>query len=244
MSIKPQDVLSQAYAEFANDQIAISFSGAEDVVLLDMATRLRGTEIRVFTLDTGRLHAMTLEFIEEVRNHYGITIEVLMPDALEIEKLVREKGLFSFFEDGHLECCGIRKVQPLQRHLIELNAWITGQRRDQSATRTSLPHRQLDPAFSTPAKDLIKYNPLADWTSDEVWKYIQEKHVPYNRLHDRGYLSIGCEPCTRAVKPGESERAGRWWWEHEDEKECGLHAQNINDTQTIRITSTSESSSN
>ena len=229
----PNDVLSQAYAEFETDDIAISFSGAEDVVLLDMATRLQGSNVRVFTLDTGRLHPATLEFIEVIRQHYGLEVDVLYPEASVVEQLVREKGLFSFFLDGHLECCGIRKVQPLQRHLKELNAWITGQRRDQGATRTSIPYRQIDQAFSTPDKDLIKFNPLADWTSDDVWQYIKTNHVPYNRLHDEGFLSIGCEPCTRAVEPGESERAGRWWWEHEDDKECGLHAQNIDDQRLI-----------
>ena len=225
--MQPQDLLAEAYREFEPQQIAISFSGAEDVVLIDMASKLLGDRFQVFTLDTGRLHAETYGFIEEVRQHYGLQLEVLSPNAESIQRLVREKGLFSFYEDGHQECCGIRKVQPLQRKLAGLDAWITGQRKDQATTRSAVPSRQIDQAFSTSKRQLIKFNPLADWTSIDVWDYLRAENVPYNKLHDQGFMSIGCAPCTRAIKAGEPERAGRWWWEHEQDKECGLHAQNL-----------------
>jgi phosphoadenosine phosphosulfate reductase len=145
-----------------------------------------------------------------------------------VEKLVREKGLFSFYRDGHKECCAIRKVEPLRRALSSLDAWITGQRRDQSPwTRSDIPVVQIDPTHSTPEHELVKFNPLANWTSDQIWSYIHENDVPYNDLHEKGFISIGCEPCTRPVSPGQHERAGRWWWEDDSKKECGLHAGNI-----------------
>lgn len=227
LSNQPQRILEDAFARFDLNEIAISFSGAEDVVLIDMASRICSEEFRVFSLDTGRLHPETYEFIETVRNHYSVPIEVLSPDAAEVEQLVRDKGLFSFYEDGHTQCCSIRKIHPLQAILSELGAWITGQRRDQGVTRTDVPTEQVDAAFSDDHHRLIKFNPLAEWNSDEVWDYIRSNNVPYNPLHDRGFASLGCAPCTRAIKPGEPERAGRWWWEQEDEKECGLHIQNL-----------------
>jgi len=163
-----------------------------------------------------------------VRKHYGINIEVLFPDAGEVQDLVNRKGLFSFFEDGHSECCGIRKVNPLRRKLATVDAWITGQRKDQSpGTRNDVPVVQEDTAFSTDAKTLIKFNPLANWTSKEVWDYIRMTEAPYNELHEKGFVSIGCQPCTRPVLPGQHEREGRWWWEEATKKECGLHAGNL-----------------
>jgi phosphoadenosine phosphosulfate reductase len=219
----PQEILAFAIEAYS-PSIAISFSGAEDVVLVDMAAKL-GKQVRVFTLDTGRLHAETYQFLEQVRERYQLDLEVLFPRPDAVERLVREKGLFSFYRDGHTECCRIRKVEPLQRALASLEAWVTGQRRDQSpGTRAHVPVAQLDPAFSTPDRPLIKFNPLANWTSSQVWEYITENDVPYNALHERGYLSIGCEPCTRPVSPGQHEREGRWWWEDATKKECGLHA--------------------
>ena len=221
----PRVILKRALELF--DNIAISFSGAEDVVLIDMAVRIR-KDIPVFTLDTGRLHPETYRFIEKVRKHYGIAIDVLTPDREQLDKLVKAKGLFSFYEDGHHECCGIRKVEPLKRHLAHLDAWITGQRRDQSLdTRQDIPEVQIDTAFSTPEHPLIKFNPLLNWTSAQVWDYIEAYGVPYNELHQCGYISIGCEPCTRPVLPNQHERAGRWWWEDAAKKECGLHAGNM-----------------
>jgi len=221
-----EEILLDAASRFAADKIAISFSGAEDVVLIDMAQRL-GLSVGVFSLDTGRLHSETYRFIEDVRSHYGITIELLYPEAQAVQNLVREKGLFSFYKDGHNECCGVRKIAPLRRKLDTLDAWITGQRRDQSVTRTDVPLEQLDKAFSTTSHSVTKFNPLAGWSSADVWSYIRKNEVPYNPMHDRGFVSIGCEPCTRAVGPHEHERAGRWWWEEATQKECGLHSQNV-----------------
>lgn len=227
---EPQEVLKAAFDRFDLDRIAISFSGSEDVVLIDMATSILNKDhnvLKVFCLDTGRLHPETYRYIETVRNRFGIDIELLMPKPEIVEKLVREKGLFSFYQDGHAECCAVRKIQPLQRKLTELDAWITGQRHDQNITRVELPTEQIDSAFSTKERMLTKFNPLANWTSEDVWSYIRENEIPYNPLHDQGMLSIGCEPCTRAIASNQHEREGRWWWEEADEKECGLHAQNI-----------------
>lgn len=224
-SQSPQDILR--YALENHDNIAISFSGAEDVVLIDMARKIR-PEIKVFSLDTGRLHAETYRFIEEVRKHYDINIDVVYPDATRVEQLVKEKGLFSFYDDDHKECCGIRKIAPLRKQLLTVDAWITGQRRDQSpGTRAEVPVVQDDKAFARPDDKLTKFNPLANWSSKQVWDYIRENNVPYNALHDEGYISIGCEPCTRPTGPGQHEREGRWWWEEATKKECGLHAVNI-----------------
>ena len=218
----PSEIVARALAEYGSD-LGISFSGAEDVVLIDMAMRA-GAPFRVFSLDTGRLHPETYEFIEKVRTHYGITIEAFAPQAETVEALVREKGLFSFYVDGHKECCGIRKVEPLMRALAPYRAWMTGQRRDQNpGTRADIPVVQLDRTFGTPTSPLVKFNPLSYWTSKQVWAYIRDNDVPYNVLHDRGFVSIGCQPCTRPINPGQHERAGRWWWEEETKRECGLH---------------------
>ena len=222
----PVAILKLALESF--DNIAISFSGAEDVVLIDMASKIN-PDIQVFSLDTGRLHAETYQFIEQIRKHYNIKIDVLSPDTESVQNLVKEKGLYSFYKDGHKECCGIRKVIPLRRKLLGLDAWITGQRKDQSPdTRNAVPVIERDAAFSTSEKDLIKFNPLSNWTSADVWEYIRSNDVPFNALHQQGYISIGCEPCTRAVLPNQHERAGRWWWEEATQKECGLHEGNLN----------------
>ena len=217
----PQDILDWALQHFR--RIALSFSGAEDVVLVDMAVKLK-PDVQVFSLDTGRLHAETYRYLEQVREHYSLQLEILSPDAARVEGLVREKGLFSFYQDGHSECCGVRKVEPLRRQLARLDAWITGQRHDQSPdTRTRLPVVQRDPLFSTATRTLAKINPLVAWSSARVWDYIRANDVPYNPLHTRGFTSIGCEPCTRPILPNQHEREGRWWWENPAEKECGLH---------------------
>lgn len=237
-SIDLIDALSQEYTdkypseiiELALNQtgeIAISFSGAEDVVLIDMAYRLR-KPFRVFSLDTGRLHPETYQFLDTVRKFYNIDIEVCFPEASDVHELVTKKGFFSFFEEGHKECCGVRKVSPLRKKLATLDGWITGQRKDQSpGTRTEIPVIQADEGFSGPNKSLIKYNPLANWSSQEVWSYIRMMEIPYNPLHEKGFISIGCEPCTRAVLPNQHEREGRWWWEEATQKECGLHIGNV-----------------
>ena len=218
----PQDILKLAFEHFG-DELWISFSGAEDVVLVDMAWKLN-KNVKVFSLDTGRLHPQTYRFIEQVREHYGIAIEVLSPEAAEVQALVKDKGLYSFLKDGHGECCGVRKIAPLRRKLSSVKAWATGQRRDQSpGTRSQVAALEIDSAFSTPERPLYKFNPLAQMTSEEVWGYIRMLELPYNSLHEQGFISIGCEPCTRAVRAGEDVRAGRWWWENPDSKECGLH---------------------
>jgi phosphoadenosine phosphosulfate reductase len=222
----PKDIVALAIKEYS-PAVAISFSGAEDVVLVDMAAKSGGT-FRVFSLDTGRLHPETYQFLETVRERYGVPIDTFFPEPEAVQKLVHEKGLFSFYKDGHKECCGVRKVEPLTRALRPLAAWVTGQRRDQSpGTRAEIPVIQVDPTFGSAEHTLVKFNPLANWSSKQVWLYIRDNDVPYNPLHERGFISIGCEPCTRPVNPGQHEREGRWWWEEETLKECGLHAGNL-----------------
>lgn len=220
-SAEPREILRYALERYGAS-CAISFSGAEDVVLIDMAAKL-GLPFAVFSLDTGRLHAETYRFIDKVRSHYGVEIQLFSPDAEKLQPFVRKKGLFSFYDDGHKECCGVRKVEPLRRALGTFEAWVTGQRKDQSVTRAELPVAQLDLVFQGAAEGLVKFNPLANWSSAVVWAYLRDNDVPYNPLHDQGFVSIGCEPCTRALRPAEHERAGRWWWELETQRECGLH---------------------
>jgi phosphoadenosine phosphosulfate reductase len=217
----PRETVRYALARFGA-RCAISFSGAEDVALIDIAAKTK-LPFSVFSLDTGRLHAETYRFIEKVRSRYGVEIQLFSPDAAALEPFVRTKGLFSFYDDGHQECCGVRKVSPLRRALLGFDAWITGQRKDQSVTRAELPVVQDDPAFQGASGSLLKFNPLANWSSAQTWEYIRDNEVPYNPLHDAGFISIGCEPCTRAIRPAEHERAGRWWWELETQRECGLH---------------------
>ncbi|MDO8909034.1 MAG: phosphoadenylyl-sulfate reductase [Pseudohongiella sp.] len=223
-NLEPRHILQEVLNEYPH--AAISFSGAEDVALVVMAKKIR-PDIRVFTLDTGRLHPETYRFIELVREQYALDIEFLYPDTEAVQALTREKGLFSFYRDGHEQCCGIRKTEPLRRKLASVDAWITGQRKDQSPTRTNVPIAQIDTSFAGPGKTLLKFNPFANWRSKDVWDYIRMFELPYNPLHDRGFISIGCEPCTKAVGPNQHEREGRWWWEEATAKECGLHALNI-----------------
>jgi phosphoadenosine phosphosulfate reductase len=219
----PRRILERAL-ELYGDEIAISFSGAEDVLLLETLRQI-GAKARVFSLDTGRLHPETYRFLARVEEHYEMRIEVVFPDREAVEALVGAKGLFSFYRDGHVECCNIRKVEPLRRQLATSRSWVTGQRRDQSpGTRDRVPVVQWDPTFE--GQDgcrLTKWNPLATRSSQEVWDAIRAFDVPYNPLHERGFVSIGCEPCTRPILPGQHEREGRWWWEEADKKECGLH---------------------
>lgn len=222
----PRVILKTAIRQF--DNIALSFSGAEDIVLVDMALKFK-SDIDVFVLDTGRLHPETYRFLEKARTHYEIQLDIQCPDHVALETFVRKKGLFSFYSEGHQPCCKLRKVDPLVRKLATQDAWITGQRKDQSsATRQDLPEVQIDNAFSTPDHTIIKFNPLANWSSQQVWDYIEAYQVPFNELHTRGYRSIGCEPCTRATLPNQPEREGRWWWEDAGKKECGLHQDNLN----------------
>jgi len=199
--------------------IASSF-GMEDMILIDMASKLNG-DITIFTLDTGRLHEETYEIMEKVRSRYGLTVQTYFPDKEKVEALVRDKGFYSFREsvDNRKECCFIRKVEPLNRALAELEAWVTGMRREQSVTRTEVPKVEND-ANHPP---LVKINPLADWTQEQIEAYIEKHSVPVNALHKRNFPSIGCSPCTRPITEGEDVRAGRWWWENPEHKECGLH---------------------
>jgi adenylyl-sulfate reductase (glutathione) len=222
----PATVIARALRDFGQDA-AIAFSGAEDVLLIEYAAQ-SGLPFRAFCLDTGRLHPETYRFIAQVEERYRLRIEVLFPDGAAVERLVRAKGLFSFYQDGHGECCGVRKVEPLRRHLGTLRAWITGQRRDQGATRTQVPRVQVDSAFrGRDGGELLKFNPLAETSREEVWLAIRALEVPFNQLHRQGYVSIGCEPCTRPILPSQHEREGRWWWEDAAHKECGLHQGNI-----------------
>ncbi len=214
------EVLKWALDEF-HPYIATACSlGAEDVVLVDMLTKLN-PRARIFTLDTGRLNQETYDVMDTLRKKYNVDFEVYFPHTDAVEKMVRENGVNLFYEsiDFRKLCCGIRKIEPLKRALSGLSGWITGLRREQSVTRTELGKVELDESQG----GIVKVNPLADWTQEDVWDYIREHEVPYNALHDRGFPSIGCAPCTRAIEPGEDVRAGRWWWESPEEKECGLH---------------------
>jgi phosphoadenosine phosphosulfate reductase len=215
-----QELLAWALREF-HPRIALAASfGAEDVVLIDMLVQL-DPRARVFTLDTGRLPAETYSLMEAIRERYGLAVEVFFPQAEAVEAMVREHGVNLFYAsiEKRKLCCGVRKVDPLGRALGGLEAWITGLRREQAVTRAQVGKLEVDAEHG----GLLKLNPLADWTWDQVWAYIRAHHVPYNALHDRGYPSIGCAPCTRAVAPDEDPRAGRWWWERPETKECGLH---------------------
>ncbi|ESW25955.1 hypothetical protein PHAVU_003G079800 [Phaseolus vulgaris] len=225
----PLQIMDRALATFGSD-IAIAFSGAEDVALIEYA-KLTGRAFRVFSLDTGRLNPETYQLFDAVEKHYGIRIEYMFPDAVEVQALVRSKGLFSFYEDGHQECCRVRKVRPLRRALKGLRAWITGQRKDQSpGTRSEIPVVQVDPVFEGMdggIGSLVKWNPVANVKGNDIWNFLRAMNVPVNSLHSQGYVSIGCEPCTRPVLPGQHEREGRWWWEDAKAKECGLHKGNL-----------------
>ena len=197
--------------------------GAEDMVMIDLIARHR-LPIRIFTLDTGRLPEETHALIDRTRKHYGVPVDVYAPDTRRVQAFVRKHGVNAFYDGVELRknCCAIRKAEPLSRALVAKAAWITGQRREQSITRTDLPVEEFDAAHGIP-----KFNPLAEWSTEDVWAYIRARDVPYNTLHDRGFPSIGCAPCTRAVEPGEDIRAGRWWWEDPEHKECGLHQRGV-----------------
>jgi len=203
------------------DRIALASSfGAEDVVLIDMMVKINPRP-RIFTLDAGRLPYETYDVMERIREKYKIEMEVFFPDAKSVEEMLREHGPNLFYKSTELRklCCEVRKIRPLERALADLEAWLCGLRREQSVTRTEIKKVEVDVAHNS----IIKINPLADWTEKQVWDYIKANDVPYNALHDQNYPSIGCAPCTRAVKPGEDIRAGRWWWETPEKKECGLH---------------------
>ena len=213
-----QETLAKIAAEFSPAALASSLQ-AEDMVLVDALARAR-LPIGVFAIDTGRLHADTLALIPQVKARYGIAIEVMTPRAEAVASYVRFYGRDAFYASVDLRqrCCGIRKVEPLARALAGKRAWISGQRRGQSSARTRLAEREFDAVHG-----LEKFNPLAAWSEGDVWEYIRAHDVPVSRLYEQGYRSIGCAPCTRPVLPGEDLRAGRWWWESDEKKECGLH---------------------
>jgi len=202
--------------------LATSFQ-AQGVVLIDMILKIN-SEARIFTLDTGRLFQESYDIIDVIRTKYNAKIELLFPDLKEVEEMVNEKGVNLFYKgvENRLLCCGIRKVLPLERMLKTLDGWVTSIRRDQTENRANTSIFEIDNSH----RGILKINPLINWSSKQVWDYIEQYNVPYNKLHDKGFLSIGCAPCTRPVKPGEDPRAGRWWWESDTDKECGLHFDN------------------
>jgi phosphoadenosine phosphosulfate reductase len=214
-----QEALRLTLDTFGRKAALSSSFGAEDMVLIDMLMKIDQTA-RIFTLDTGRLPQETYNVIDATRQKYRAAIEIFFPQADAVQAMVDERGMNLFYHsvENRKLCCGIRKMEPLRRALSGLDAWITGLRREQSVTRTDVHKVEWDDV-----NKLVKVNPLVDWSREDVWNYIREHNVPYNALHDRGYPSIGCAPCTRAIQPGEHERAGRWWWEHPETKECGLH---------------------
>lgn len=216
-----EEVLRYALETWGDRIVVASSFGAEDVVLIDMVSRI-DRNARIFTIDTGRLHQETYDVSERLRNRYGVSFEVYCPDAQALEEMLRQKGQNSFYAsvDDRKQCCDIRKMEPLRRALSNADAWVTGIRRGQSVTRLDAPHVETD--FTN--RGIVKFNPLARWTEEDVWAYIRANDVPYNTLHDCGFPSIGCAPCTRAIKEGEDTRAGRWWWEDPSSRECGLHA--------------------
>ncbi len=216
----PDEILSAGFAAAGGRvSLASSFS-REDVAIIDIASKA-GITLPVFALDTGRLNEETYEVAEAVAWRYGLKVDWQFPERVAVEQLERVKGLYSFREslDNRHECCGIRKVEPLNRALVGLSGWVTGMRREQSVTRTGVAPIERDAAHG----GMLKINPLVDWTEEAVIAYTEANRLPVNRLYAQGYRSIGCAPCTRAVAPGETERAGRWWWENPEHKECGLH---------------------
>ncbi len=216
----PEDLLQWAFERFHPRLAIVTSFQIDTLVLLDMAWRIN-PQVRVITVDTGRLPQETYDLMDEVRAKYGIAIEVLFPEAAHVEKMIRKHGVNLFRKSVELRllCCHVRKVVPLTRALNQLDAWITGLRRDQWATRANIRKVEIDHDHG----GILKLNPLADWTEEEVWQYARDNGVPIHKLYEQGYKSIGCAPCTRAVQPGEDSRAGRWWWETNAPKECGMH---------------------
>jgi phosphoadenosine phosphosulfate reductase len=202
--------------------LSSSFGAPEGMVLIDMLHAIDPTT-RIFVLDTGRLHPATYDLIDRVRDRYDKQVEVVFPDAGEVQTLVRTKGMNSFYEsiENRKQCCQIRKVLPMRRYLADFDAYVTGLRRDQNLNRAETRKLAIDPGMG----GIVKLAPLADWSHERVLEYVGEHKVPINRLHREGYPSVGCEPCTRAIGPGDDPRAGRWWWESDDVKECGIHVQ-------------------
>ena len=220
-SLSAQEILTWAIKNFRSKvALACSFGAPEGLVLLDMMQRIDPAS-RVFMLDTGRLPQETFDLVDRVRDRYDLEVEVLFPRAGDVQDLVRRKGVNCFYEsvENRQLCCRIRKVEPLDRQLAGLDAWVSGLRREQSVTREATPKLEIDAGHG----GLVKVNPLADWTAEQVRAYVEAHDVPVNRLHAQGYPSVGCAPCSRAIRAGEDTRAGRWWWEQPDTRECGIH---------------------
>src|SRR5262245_58907353 len=215
-----QEILIWAIKNFhPRLSLSCSFGNAEGLVLLDMMHRIEPAS-RVYVLDTGRLHQPTYDLIDRVRDRYDKNVEVVFPEARAVQAMVRQHGMNLFYEslEKRQLCCRLRKVEPNRRYLAELDGHVTGLRREQGVTRTEVKKVELEND-----EQLVKINPLADWSHDDVAKYVREHNVPINRLHAEGFPSVGCAPCTRAVQPGDDPRSGRWWWENADTRECGLH---------------------
>ena len=217
----PQQRIAYAASLWGQELVLASSFGPEDVAMIHMACA-QGVSVRVITLDTGRLHEQTYALMDAICQRYDLQLEVYTPDTQALQALVRQKGFHSFYDsvDNRRECCHVRKVEPLKRALASASAWITGMRAQQSPTRTDLTCVEYDLLNG----GLIKFNPLLEWTASELWTFLKDHDIPTNPLHDQGFASIGCAPCTRAIAPGAPERSGRWWWETPEEKECGLHA--------------------
>lgn len=218
----PEDILRWGLDTFApRIALSASFGSPEGLVLLDMMHKIDPARTRVFTIDTGRLPQETYDLMDRVRSRYEIEIELYFPRAEAVEAMVRQHGPNLFYDavDLRRKCCGIRKVEPLDRALSGLDAWIAGLRPDQGVTRGDVKAVEVDEVHG----GRIKLNPLVRWTREQVLAYVEHHHVPINRLHEAGYPSVGCAPCSRSIRPGEDERAGRWWWENADSRECGIH---------------------
>ena len=216
----PEEVLGWALDRFSPNIAISEGGGAEGMAIIDMASRIRD-DVRVFTIDTGRLPQETYDLMAKIEERYRIRVEMLFPERAHVEGMAQRHGPNLMYDavDLRLLCCQVRKVLPLNRYLETLEGWITGLRRDQWASRAEVRKIELDHDHG----GIVKVNPLADWTKDEVWDYIRANDIPYHALYDQGYTSVGCAPCTRAIQPGEPDRAGRWWWETNAPKECGIH---------------------
>lgn len=214
-----QEILSYFINEYDGEAGLATSLGVEDQVLTDMIAKI-DKSTKIFTLDTGRVFPETYKVLDETNKKYGIKIEVYFPKAEKVEEMVNSKGINLFYEsiENRKLCCGVRKIEPLKRALNKIDVWVTGLRKDQSVTRFFTPLVEWDEG-----NNVIKVNPLLNWSEEDTWNYVNENKVPYNELHDKGFPSIGCQPCTRAIEKGEDVRAGRWWWEQPEHKECGLH---------------------
>ncbi len=217
-----EDLIRWGFEHFApRIALSASFGSPDGLVLLDLMHQIDASKTRVFTLDTGRLPQETYNLMDRVRDRYEIEVEVYFPEPARVQKMVRQHGMNLFYEteEKRKQCCGVRKVEPLNRALAGLDAWISGLRPEQSVTRAGVAAVEIDLVHD----GRVKLNPLATWSKDDVWAYVKKHAVPVNALHAQGYPSVGCAPCSRAIREGEDERAGRWWWERPENRECGIH---------------------